>query len=245
MEVLPDSGADISAAGTKALCNLAGTKALCNLNEHVDNLLPPSIVPRSANGTQMHPIGRLPVTFNLENRTYQADLHIFTGVNGIIMSWKACKALRILPPCYPQLPPQTQPSVKALPPHSNTTSLVDQQIPITQEQMMKEFPTVFDGNIKIMEGEQFHIHLTDNAKPFRVSTPRTILFMYRKKLKAELELLQKQNIITPITEATEWCAPIVVTPKKNSDSIRMCVDLSHLNRYVKRELYVVSGLLDH
>ena len=26
--------------------------------------------------------------------------------------------------------------------------------------------------------------------------------------------------------------PIVVTPKKGSDRIRMCVDLSHLNRYV-------------
>ena len=50
-------------------------------------------------------------------------------------------------------------------------------------------------------------------------------------------MLQRQNIVTPITEATEWCAPIVVTPKKNSDNIRMCVDLSHLNRYVRRERY--------
>ena len=68
-----------------------------------------------------------------------------------------------------------------------------------------------------------------------MNTPRSIPFMYRDKLKAELELLQRQNIVTPITEATEWCAPIVVTPKKNSDNIRMCVDLSHLNHYVRRE----------
>jgi len=93
-----------------------------------------------------------------------------------------------------------------------------------------------------MEGEQFHIYLTDNAKPFRVSTPRTIPYVYREKLKAESKLLEKQNIITPVTEATEWCAPIVVTPKKNSDSICMCVDLSHLNRYVKRELYQSATL---
>ena len=227
-EVLPDSGADISTASTKALHDL---------NEHVDNLLPSSIIPRAANGTQMHPIGRLPVTFNLENRTYQTDLHIFTGINGIIMSWKACKALSILPPCYPQPPPQTQPDIKALPSCSSTTIQVDQRTPFTQEQMIQEFPKVFDGDIKTMEGEQFHIYLTDDAKPFRVSTPRTIPFAYREKLKAELELLQKQNIIAPVIEATEWCAPIVVTPKKNTDSIRMCVDLSHLNRYVKRELY--------
>jgi len=57
---------------------------------------------------------------------------------------------------------------------------------------------------------------------------------YHEKLKAELELLQKQNIIAPVTEATDWCAPIVVNP---TDSIHMCVDLSHLNQYMKRELY--------
>ena len=33
---------------------------------------------------------------------------------------------------------------------------------------------------------------------------------------------------------------IVVTPKKNTDNVRMCVDLSHLNRYVRREQYQTS-----
>ena len=56
-------------------------------------------------------------------------------------------------------------------------------------------------------------------------------------LKAELDLQQDQGVITPVTEPTEWCAPIVVTPKKGTDKIRMCVDLSHLNRFVKRKRY--------
>ena len=88
-----------------------------------------------------------------------------------------------------------------------------------------------------MQGEYFHISLTDDVKPFCVNTPRSIPFAYRDKLRAELDILQQQNIITPVTEATEWCAPIVVTPKKNTDRIRMCVDLSRLNRYVRRERY--------
>jgi len=105
---------------------------------------------------------------------------------------------------------------------------------------MLMYPTIFDGQIRSMEGEQFHISLTDDVKPFRVNTPRSIPFAYRDKLKAELELLESQNIITPVTEATEWCAPIVVTSKKDTDHITMCVDLSHLNRFVRREQYQSS-----
>jgi len=88
-----------------------------------------------------------------------------------------------------------------------------------------------------MEGEDFHISLTAYAKPFCINTPRSIPFAYWDKHKAELELLQEQQIIAPVTKATEWCAPIVVTPKKQSDKIHMCIDLSHLNRYVVTERY--------
>ena len=86
-----------------------------------------------------------------------------------------------------------------------------------------------------MEGEKFHIVLTDDAQPFCIQTPRAIPFSYRDKLKAELDLLQEQGIIAPITVPIEWCAPIMVTPKKGTDKIRMCVNLCCLNRYVKRE----------
>jgi hypothetical protein len=65
-----------------------------------------------------------------------------------------------------------------------------------------------------MEGEEFHIALTDDANPFCVKAPRAIPFAYRDKLEAELELLQQQGIIEPVTQPTEWCAPIMVTPKK-------------------------------
>ena len=102
---------------------------------------------------------------------------------------------------------------------------------------MQEFPAVFDGQIRMMEGERFHISLVEGAVPFCVKTPWSVPFAYREKLKVELELLQEQGIIMPVTEVTEWCAPIMVTPKKGTDCIRMCVDLSRLNRYVRRERY--------
>lgn len=85
-----------------------------------------------------------------------------------------------------------------------------------------------------MEGKKFHITLTEDPKPFCVHTPRAIPFAFRDKLKAELELLQRQGISLHQSPSP---APIIVTPKKDTDKIRMCVDLSRLNKYVKRERY--------
>ncbi len=128
---------------------------------------------------------------------------------------EACKSLGILPDCYPNPITPKQQSINQITKHTKTLSILE---PPTLDNIMKEFPSVFDGQIRTMMGEEFHISLTDNAKPFCVNTPRSIPFMYRDKLKAELELLQRQNIITLITEATEWCAPIVVTPNQTTSA---------------------------
>ena len=74
---------------------------------------------------------------------------------------------------------------------------------LTAEEMVKQFPTVFDGKIRTMEGEKFHITLVEDAIPFYVKTPRSIPFVYQDKLKEELEILQEQGIIAPVTEVTD------------------------------------------
>ena len=231
IKVLPDSGADISAAGTEILCRL---------NEHVDNLLPSRIIPRAVNGAKMHPIGKLPVKLELGGKEYSDDFHIYPNIQGALISWRACKQLSILPECYPR--PITHLDKLAIitpsPEPATITNTPTESPPLSPEYAKNQYPTIFDGQIRSMEGEKFHISLTDDARPFCVNTPRSIPFAYREKLKAELDLLQAQHIIAPVVEVTEWCAPIVVTPKKNTDRIRMCVDLSRLNRYdVRRERY--------
>ena len=221
VKVLPDSGADIS---------VAGRDLLEHLHEHPGNLLPSNVTPRAVNGTKMHPLGKIPVTLSLGAHQYTDDVYIYPEVAGTLISWKAAKGLKILPDGYPN-PPSPRPPQVAI------TDVSSPDHPTIHQGIMTEYPHVFDGNVKTMEGEKFHIALTDDAKPFCVHTPRTIPFAYRDKLQKELQLLQSQGIIEPVTEPTEWCAPIVVAPKKDSDQIRMCVDLSRLNRYVKRERY--------
>ena len=157
-------------------------------------------------------------------------------VCGVLISWKARKGLGILPECYPN-PPITTAVMSAHvhnPAPVNTTSVSTRTPLPTKDFVVREFPTLFDGMIRAMDGEQISYPL---VTPFCITSPRSIPFAYRDKLAAELDLLQQQHIIALITTPTDWCAPIVVTPKKNSDSTHMCVDLSHLNCFVRRERY--------
>ena len=64
------------------------------------------------------------------------------------------------------------------------------------------------------------------------------------KVTAKLKALVEADIIEPVTEPTEWCAPIVVAPKRNRQDIRICVNLRKLNPAVKREKYVLPTFED-
>lgn len=57
----------------------------------------------------------------------------------------------------------------------------------------------------------------------------------------------KSGIITEVTEATNWCAPIVPVVKKNV-KVRICVDLKKLNDAIKRERFIlptIDGITPH
>ncbi len=55
---------------------------------------------------------------------------------------------------------------------------------------------------------------TDDAKPFCAKAPWAIPFAYGDKLKAELELLQQQGIIAPVTEPTNGAPQLWLLPKR-------------------------------
>lgn len=193
--VLPDSKADICAAGPDLVHAL---------NESMNNLADSNVTPKAVNGSLPHPVGKLPgVEFRINDQVAQADVHIYQSVSGTIVSWAIAKTLGILPACYPKpIPP-----VKVFEPRVHEMHEANE--PPSVDQIMAEFPTVFDGQIRTMPGETFHISLTSDARPFCVTTPCTIPFAYREKLKNEIDLLIEQDIIAPVTEPTEWCGCLV------------------------------------
>ena len=103
-----------------------------------------------------------------------------------------------------------------------------------KEDVVRAYPKLFTG-LGQLKGEHT-IRLKEDAKPFCLTSPRRVPLPLLGRLEKEITRLSCLDVIEPVQEPTEWCAPIVVVPQPNSD-IRMCVDLTRLNQPVKTELY--------
>ena len=87
------------------------------------------------------------------------------------------------------------------------------------------------------------IKIRKDAEPYSLPTARRVPIPLIDKVMVELQRMEKAGVIEPITEATDWCAPMVPVLKKNG-SIRICTDFKKLNSAVKRERYVLPVLDD-
>ena len=82
--------------------------------------------------------------------------------------------------------------------------------------------------------EPYDAVLSDNAQPYVETAPRRIPIPLAPKVKPQLDRMVELGVIRPVKEPTDWCAGIVVVPKKDG-GVRICVDLTHLNPSIKRE----------
>ncbi|KAA8578257.1 hypothetical protein FQN60_018737, partial [Etheostoma spectabile] len=94
------------------------------------------------------------------------------------------------------------------------------------------------GEHGILKTEPVKILLRDNAEPYTVHTARRVPLPLLQKVKEELKRMEENEVIEPVTEPTDWCAPMVPVPRKNG-KVRICVDLKRLNEAVRRERYVL------
>lgn len=74
------------------------------------------------------------------------------------------------------------------------------------------------------------------STPFTLTTPIRVALPQMKKVKEELERMEKLGVISKVDTPTNWCAGMVVVPKPDG-RIRMSVDLMKLNESVLQETY--------
>ena len=63
------------------------------------------------------------------------------------------------------------------------------------------------------------------------------------KVKAELEQMEREGVISSVWGPTEWCTPMVPVIKKSGD-IRSCVHLKHLDESIVRPKFVIPTKKD-
>ena len=83
--------------------------------------------------------------------------------------------------------------------------------------------------------------LQPDANPNCIYTLREIPHPLLPKVKQELDSMLQQGVISPVTVPTAWCSGLVPVPKPNGN-VRLCVDLTQLNKAVQREIHPMPSV---
>ena len=105
--------------------------------------------------------------------------------------------------------------------------------------ILQKYPKLFSG-LGEKQGE-YDIKLKENAVPYAVKTPRRIPIPLLPKVTQQLDKMERDGVVSKVKDSTAWCAPIVVVPKQ-SGGIRICADLTSLNKLVIRPRYQLHSL---
>ena len=110
----------------------------------------------------------------------------------------------------------------------------DSKVPLRLKPLINEYDETFHG-IGKLTNVQVKLHINKDVTPV-VQHTRRIPFAMRHRVEAELQRLEKLDIIEPADGATPWVSPIVAFPKPNNPKkIRLCVDMRLPNTAIERE----------
>lgn len=106
-----------------------------------------------------------------------------------------------------------------------------------------KLPRLFNGIGKLKDfSVKLHIDIT--VKPV-ANTRRRIPLHLRVPVEKELKHLVEMDIIEPVDGPTPWVSPTVVTTKPHDNTkIRICVDMTEVNKAIERERHVTPTLDD-
>ena len=229
VNALPDTGANVSGIPPNFLTKLGLS---------VNNLDKESRSPAAADARALQTLGTLQVEMEHQGITTKQTLFVIKELSKPILSLQALREFRLVPAEFPfaQVNALTEKESKVEKQEKAAlafTPIVTGFGPVL-DSIANKYPSVFDGNCKIMKGEKLHIDVDPSAVPVSTGASRTIPEPLLPALRQELDTLLAQGIIEPVEEATAWLHPIVLVPKKGTSDVRLCVDFSKLNRHIIR-----------
>ncbi|MES9883587.1 MAG: RNase H-like domain-containing protein [Sedimenticola sp.] len=107
--------------------------------------------------------------------------------------------------------------------------------------VMSEFKDVFQG-IGLFPGT-CKLHLKPDAVPV-INPPRRVPLAMKNRLKTELQVMEKNEVIARVTRPTDWVNSLVLIEKPKSGNLRICLDPKMLNEALLRPHYPTRTLDD-
>jgi len=163
----------------------------------------------------------------LQNRLCNQPIYVVKDLQQDLLGLPAIKTLYLLTPI--------------------DTCTVNTPVGTVNTPIPEQYPTLFKGLGTFPD--TYEIKLRPDAKPFVLFIPRNIIprnvpFPLRKKVEDELARMESLNVMSRVDEPSLWCAAMVVVPKKNSETVRICVDFQPLNECVLREVHPLPAKVE-
>ena len=110
-----------------------------------------------------------------------------------------------------------------------------------REEVERDYPGLYRelGSLP----DTFEIKVREGAVPRAIPVPRRVPLGLREATETELGRMLDMGVIERVDEPSEWCSGMVVAPK-SSGRVRICVDLTELNKNVQREHFPLPHLED-
>ena len=238
LAAVADTGAQVCVAGTRHLPTLGLRPAMLHRRAGIRDLAQ----------VRLRCAGTARCRIELPDRYTVQEVYFIDDVERLYLSRAACTDLGLVPRDFPNPLPlvaaldtglsDTQPPRPASIPHQP----LEENVPRLEEWLLRHFSaTTFNTErrpLRMMSGAPHHIHLKEGATPVACHTPATIPKHWEAEVKRQLDEDVMAGIIRPVPagEATEWCARMVVVPKK-SGKPRRTVDFQKLNVCCLRETH--------
>ena len=209
----------MATADTGASCSLMSDQTYNSL-QHVQSLRQADVNIKPYNGGRMNIGGKFEAHISFNNKYITETLFVVKGHGVTLFGYSASERLQLVTVHHA---------------NSINNSLV--------EEYVTRHPQLFTGVGK-MADFQVDLHIDKTVSP--VAQPhRRIPFHARKKLEAELDALEKNDIIERVDGPTPWVTPIVIAPKpKDPEAVRVCVDMRQPNKAIIRERHIAPTIDD-
>ena len=180
----------------------------------VSDLQPTATTLSAYNNSRITPLGIATLTVKHKGKEYGLEFFIVAHDAATILGLPSCSHLDIL---------------------RRVDAVIASPAAVTESSLLDEYAEVFSG-LGRFPGE-YHIALSDDAVPV-IHPPRRVPLALQARLKQTLDAMERDKIIIKRDEPTDWVNSLLVVEKKNK-TLRLCLDPRDLNRYIKREHFLI------